>query len=124
MYQLWLRKKDEPGNAHINAVITITFLMYVNIISILLILLVTTKNEIINLPQINGNVKILIAVILVSVGILNYFLLARKRQHNKIIKEFYLESEKKRKKGMTYTILYLVVSLGIPLYIAFFTTPK
>lgn len=122
LYQLWLKKKDEPENAHINSVITITFLLYVNIMSIPLISLAASKREIINLPKVN--VKIWIAVILVSVGIFNYFLLARKRQHNRIIEEFKSESEKKRKKGMAYTIFYLIVSFGIPLYIFFFTTPK
>lgn len=123
LYQLWLKKKYEPENAHINAVITITFLLYVNIISIPLILLAALKNEIINLPQMTVNVKVWIAVILVVAGIFNYFLLARKRQHNKIIEDFISESKEKRKKGMVYTIFYLVVSLGIPLYIFFFTTP-
>jgi hypothetical protein len=124
LYCIWLKKKDEPENAHINAVITITFLLYVNIMSIPLILLAASKNEIINLPESNFNAKVWIAVILVVAGIFNYFILARKRQHNKIIEEFKSESEGKRKKGITYTILYMIVSLGIPLYIFFFTTPK
>lgn len=124
LYQLWLKKKDETENAHINAVITITFLLWVNIINIPLIFLAITKREIINLPQVNFNVKIWIAVILVSAGLFNYFLLARKRQHNKIIEELKNESEEKRRKGMAYAILYLIISFGIPLYIFFFTTPK
>lgn len=119
-----MKKKDEPENAHINAVITISFLLYVNIISIPLIFLAASKNEIINLPQMNVNVKIWIAVILVSLGIFNYFLLGRKRQHNKIIEEFKSESKEKRKKGTMFTIFYLIVSFVIPLYIFFFTTPK
>jgi hypothetical protein len=53
------------------------------------------------------------------VCIFNYFILAQKRRHNKIIEEFKSESEGKRKKGMVYTVLYLKVSLGIPLYIFF-----
>lgn len=124
LYCIWLKKKDEPENAHINAAITITFLLYVNIMSIPLILLAASKNEIINLPESNFNAKVWIAVILVVAGIFNYFILARKRQHNKIIEEFKSESEGKRKKGITYTILYMIVSFGIPLYIFFFTTPK
>lgn len=124
LYCIWLKKRDEPENAHINAVITITFLLYVNIISIPLILMAVYKNEIINLPEINFNVKVWIAVILVGVGIFNYFILARKRQHNKIIEEYKPESKENRKKGMAYTILYLIVSFAIPLYIFFFTIPK
>ncbi len=124
LYRIWLKKKDEPENAHINAVITITFLLYVNIISIPLILVAISKNEIINLPEINTNIKILIVVFLCGVGALNYFLLGRKKQRHKIIEEFKSENEKKRKNGLFFTILYLVISLGIPLYIFFFTIPK
>jgi hypothetical protein len=123
LYCIWLKKKDEPENAHINAVITITFLLYVNIMSIPLILLAASKNEIINLPESNLNVKVWIAAILVVTGIFNYFILARKRQHNKIVEEFKSKSVEKRKKGITYTIFYMIVSFGIPLYIFFFTTP-
>jgi len=49
-------------------------------------------------------VKVWIAVILVVAGIFNYFLLARKRQHNKIVEEFKSESKEKRKKGMMYLV--------------------
>ncbi|MBT3208713.1 MAG: hypothetical protein HN704_15250 [Bacteroidetes bacterium] len=124
LYCIWLKKKDEPENARINAVITITFLLYVNIVSIPLILLAIHKNEIINLPEIGSNVKIWIGLILVGAGIMNYFILARKKEHAKIIEEFKMENKSKRKKGMVYTILYLIVSFGIPLYIFLFTTPK
>lgn len=51
-----------------------------------------------------------------------YYLHAKK-QHEKIFEEFKSESEAKRKRGMVYTILYLIVSFGTPLYIAFFIQP-
>jgi|SRR5690554_6727910 len=98
LYCIWLKKKDEVENAHINAVITITFLMYVNIMSIPLVIMAVYKYEIINLPEINFNVKIWIVGVLIGTGILNYFLLARKKQHVKIVEEFKLEREEKRKK--------------------------
>lgn len=124
LYCIWLKKNDESENAHINAVITITFLLYVNIISIPLILMAAFKNEIINLPEINFSVKFWIMAIFVGAGIFNYLSLARKKQHNTIIEQFKSESEEKSRKGMMCTILYLIVSLGIPLYIFFFTTPS
>lgn len=123
LYCIWLRKKDEPENAHINAVITITFLVYVNIISFPLVWLAAFKNEVINLPEVNTKVKVWIAGILVVTGLLNYFILARKKKHEIIVEEFNEESDKQRKKGLFYTWLYIVISLGIPLYIFFFTTP-
>ena len=124
LYCIWLRKKDEPENAHINAVITITFLIYVNIISITLVWLAAFKSEVINLPEVNTEVKIWIAGLLVVTGLLNYFILARKKKHKIIVEKFNKESDKQRKKGLFYTWLYIVISLGIPLYIFFFTTPR
>lgn len=124
LYRIWLKKNDEPENAHINAVITITFLLYVNIISIPLILLAAYKHEIIHLPESTFNVKVWIAVILIITGIFNYLLLGRKKQHFRIIEEFKSKSEERYIKGITYTILYIIVSIGIPLCIFFFTNPK
>ena len=119
-----MKKKDEPENAHINAVITITFLTYVNLFNIPLILLAIYKYEIINLPENNMNVNVWIGIILIGAGIFNYFLLASKKQHVKILEEFKQESEGCRKKGMAYTVLFLIISFGIPLYIFLFTSPK
>jgi len=119
-----LKKKDEPENAHINAVITITFLLYVNIMSIPLTFVATLKNEIISLPEINMNVKVWIVIFLIGVGTLNYMLLGRKKRHNKIVEEFKAKSVWSKKNDYYFTMLYLVVSLSIPLYIFFFTTPK
>ncbi len=124
LYRIWLKKKDEPENAHINAVITISFLLYVNMMSIPLALVAIFKNEVINLPEINMEVKVWIVTFLIGVGIFNYILLGRKKKHNKIVEEFKVESERKKKNGFYFTVLYLVISLSIPLYIFFFTTPK
>jgi hypothetical protein len=118
-----LKKKDEPENAHINAVITITFLLYVNLFSVPIISLAAFEKRILNLPESNFEVKALIALILIVAGLFNFFLLARKKQHINIIDEFKMESEEKKEKGMLYTVLYLIISLGIPFCVFFFTTP-
>ncbi|WP_282036655.1 hypothetical protein [Saccharicrinis aurantiacus] len=123
LFLLWLKKKDEPENAHINAVITITFLLYTNLMSIPLSLVAIFKNEIIAIPEINTNVKIWIAIFLIGVGILNYMLLGRKREHNKIVTEFMASSKRIKRNSFYYTLLYIVTSLSIPFYIFFFTTP-
>lgn len=123
LYRIWLKKKDEVENARINAVLTLTFSLCINIINIPLILLVLLKTEIIRLSEIDANEYIFIPIVFLVGGIFNYLLLARKKQHKKIIEEFKSECEAKRKRGMMFTILYLVMSIGIPLYIAFFTTP-
>ena len=124
LFSIWLKKKDEYENARINAVITITFLIYVNAFSIPLVFLAISKNEIVNLPENNLSTLIWIAVFLLFVGVLNYFSLARKECHNRIIDEFKAESQVKRKKGLILTTLYLIISFSIPLIIFFFTTPK
>jgi hypothetical protein len=123
LYCIWLKKKDEPENAAINAVITLTFLLYVNLFSIPLLVMAIYKKDFINLPEINLNRSVWLSVILIGTGILNYFSLARKRQHDKIFEEFKMESKGKSKKGIIYTLLYLTISLGIPLYIFLFTSP-
>ncbi len=123
LYCIWLKKKDEVENARINAVMILTFTLYANFMNILLIILVLTKKDILKLTEINADMRIVIPAILVTGGIINYLLLARKKPHEKIIEEFKSESEAKRKRGMMFTILYLIMSYGIPLYIAFFITP-
>lgn len=124
LFCIWQKKTDEPENAHINAVLTITFLIYTNIMSIPLSYLALTGKEILNIPEITFNVKVWIIILLVLTGILNYFLLASKKQHNKIIQENIGQDEDKRKLGMLFTTIYIVISFAIPLYIFFFTNPK
>ncbi len=117
LFRLWLRKKDESENARINAIITITFLSYVNIMNMPLILFAVNKYVIFDLPDININVKVWIVSLLFATGILNYVLLARKQRHTRIIDEFKLEDNHKRKKGIVLTVFYLIISLVIPLFI-------
>ena len=124
LYSLWLKRKGEQKDAHINAVITLTFLLYLNIISIPLISLAVFNYELVDMPGIDDRIKILIILILIGTGLLNYFLFARKEQHQRIIDEFASESDKKRKLGMLIAIFYIVISLGIPLYIFLFTIPQ
>lgn len=81
------------------------------------------SREIIRLPEINMNINALIVIVVIGAGIFNYLLLARKKQHIKIIEEFKMESERKRKRGIIYTVLYLAISFGIPLYVFLFISP-
>jgi len=123
LYKMWLKKKDEPQNARINAVMTITILLYVNIISVPLVALAFYKKEIIHLPDISMKVKLCIATCLIVIGILNFVLLGRKKQHNKIVKKFKAIEKNNKQNGYYFTIMYLIISLGIPLYVFLFTTP-
>ncbi|WP_298651244.1 hypothetical protein [uncultured Proteiniphilum sp.] len=112
-----MKKKDEVENARINAVMTLTFLLYMNFMTVELVSLAFFKKEIIGVSEINANEYIFIPIIFLVNVIINYLLLARKKQHEKIIEEFKSESEAKRKRGMVLTVLYLIMSYGIPLYI-------
>ena len=125
---LWLRKKDEPENARINAVLTISALLFLNILNIFIIIVIADKNKLIdlpdfNLPEINFDTKVWIVGVLFVVAVLNYLLLARKKQFLKIIEEFELESVEEKRRGIIRTVFLLIGSLGFPIYIFLFTTP-
>jgi len=119
-YCLWLKKKDEPENAHINAVMSITILIYMNLLDFLFIFSTIFKDVKLKLPVVSTNVKIVICTIMISFGLLNYFLLAYKKKYLKLIKEFKDETEKQRKRGTIYVWIYAIVTIGIPFFILFF----
>jgi hypothetical protein len=75
------------------------------------------------LPEADLSMKINLAVGMITLGIINYFILGRKKQHIKIVKEF---SSYKENYGKTklYTIIYITITLLIPLYILLFTSPN
>ena len=123
LYCIWLKKKDEPENAQINSVMTITFLVYTNIISIPLLIAAIFKVAIINWPETTLTIKIVIVGIGLSGMIVNYFFLARKKQHLRILELFSNETIEQRKKGILYVWLYIIISISIPLFIGFFTNP-
>lgn len=122
LFCIWLKKKDEPENAYINAVITISFLVCLNILSIPLILMALFGKDIITIPELPD--KWIIFTIVIGYGISQYFLLAHKKKYIKIIEKYKDETELKRKRGLLYSWIYIIISIGIPIYIFFFTIPK
>jgi len=123
LFCFWLRKNDETANAYMNAIITITFLLYINILSIPLVYLAIFDKEMVKLPMSSAEVKAGIVSLLILLGFMNYILLAYKNKYIKIKEEFKVEKEKKRKKGTFIVVVYLIISLSIPIYIFLFTTP-
>ena len=119
-YCLWLKKKDEPENAHINAVMSITILIYMNLLDFLFIFSTIFKDVKLKLPVVSTNVKIVICTIMISFGLLNYFLLAYKKKYLKIVEEFKNETEKQRKRGTLYVWIYAIVTIGFPFFVLFF----
>jgi hypothetical protein len=50
----------------------------------------------------------------ISYCFLNWFFLAREKQHQKIIEEFKNETEQQSRRGMIATIIFIFISLGAP----------
>ena len=123
LFKIWLKRKNEVNIAHINSVISITLLVCVNLLSIPLILMALFNLKLSFLPEADLSMKINLAVGMITLGIINYFILGRKKQHIKIVKEF---SSYKENYGKTklYTIIYITITLLIPLYILLFTSPN
>lgn len=119
---MWLRRKSETDIAHLNAVISIAFLIFLNIVSIPLVLMTIFGKDIITIPELPPSWVLFIIVIIY--GICHYFILAHKKKYLKIAEEFKGESEEKSKKGNLYVWIYIILSIGVPLYIFFFTTPR
>lgn len=122
-YCLWLKKKDEPENAHINAVLSLTFLVYLNLIDIPYISFAILKKDIFHLPHTSFTIKIIICIVMIGIGLLNYFLLAYKKKYLKIVEEFNSESEEQRERGILFVWIYAIITIGIPLFILFFIHP-
>jgi len=58
LFCIWLKKRDEPENAHINAIISISFLVCINIISIPLILMAVFGTDTISFPEIKQSPEV------------------------------------------------------------------
>ncbi|WP_421921218.1 hypothetical protein [Marinifilum sp.] len=121
LFLLWQKKKDEPENAKINAILTITFAMYLNILSTPLIALAFLKKDLVVMPELKS--KVIIVLLLIMVGIINYTFLAKKDKHNKIIKKFAQERSNQLNFSKFLVFVYLAISFGLPLYIFLFTVP-
>ena len=117
-----MKKKNELDNARINAVITITFSLYVNFMNFFLILLVAFKGNIFKLPEQSLKVNIVIVIFLILIGILNYLILGREKQHKRIVDKFYSNDYKKKQIGVCTAVIYLLLTFGIPLSIFLFIT--
>lgn len=112
LYLLWLRKKDEKSNAKINAVITLTFFSYINFLTIYLLIFAFWKDFKNHMPGLS-NYKYEIVGVLTLIGILNYFHLGRKRNHDNIVREF----SPQKNSYIINSSLYLIVSFMLPILI-------
>lgn len=119
--KLWKKKKDEVENAPINAIITITFFTYLNLITLLLIIFSVFGRVIFDFQDFN---KWNIIYFLIGLGIINYIILMRKGKYKKIVNRFNKLDFKLQKVGYRFTIAYLIASLLLPFTIMIFTIPN
>ena len=109
-------------NAPYNAVITLSFLVCVNVASVPLVLAAIFGKDTFALPELPD--KWVIFLVVIGFGVSQYFLLVHNKKFVRIIERYKDETEKQRKRGLLYAWFYIFISIGTPLYIAFFTTPK
>jgi hypothetical protein len=117
LVKLWSKKKDEVRDAPINGIITITFFLYMNIMSIPLLLMFVCDTSVIPYPHFN---KYYIALILFIFAFFNYWLLLRKGKTKEIFDRFNKLDNRTLKIGYRLTIFYLILSASIPLTILLF----
>lgn len=122
LFCIWQKKRNERNIAHINAIISVSFLVCINVVSIPLVLMALLGSDIFSFPEMNRKWPIFLVV--VFFGIIQYYLLVHNKKHLQIVKEFEDETDVQRQRSIFYTWLYMLLSIGIPLYIFFFTTPR
>ena len=118
-YCIWKRKKDEKKSAHINAVITITFMFYLNIIDISIIILFFLNDKMKKFSIATPNLKIGVVIFMIFLGLINYYRLAYNGKYLDIIKEFENISTKKDKIDNIFVWIYIILSIGIPVFFVF-----
>ncbi|GEM_PF-1469481 len=122
LYFIWKRKTDEVENARINAVITLTFSLFANGLSFVLILLIFFEIDLI--PDLaKGQFHLFIGLPLIMIGVINWFALGRSEAHQKIQEKFEESSLFIQKCASKIVWFYLLISFGIPMFIFSFFEP-
>ena len=114
MYNWGLKKKSDTPVA--NVVITLTFVHFVQLFTIYLILLKF-------FPQINifNNVDgLYVGIFLIIIGIIHYFLIYNKKRWELYMEEFNNEDITERKRGNRLVLFYLIGSIVLFFFIASF----
>jgi hypothetical protein len=122
LFLIWSKKKNEQSSAKINAIITLTFLLYCNVLTVPLLYMHIFRASLFHIGEVTLNVKFIIAFLLIAGGIFNYFFLC-KYKHLQIENLFYSKTDKIRKIAVFFTYIYLFASFLIPIYILFNATP-
>ena len=111
----WAKRRDKIEVAKHTAFVTLTFLVYINLLSILLGLKAYFNFAI---EMILGEVqKWHYLLLLIILSLPQYFILLYKKKYLDIIEEFKDETQKEKKRSNIITILYIIASL----FVFFFT---
>jgi len=105
LYSWGLNKKSDTPVA--NVVITLTFVHFVQLFTIYLVLLKF-------FPRINifNNVgSVYVGIFLIIIGVMHYFLIYNKKRWETYLEEFKGEDAAKSKKGHILVLLYLIGSI-------------
>jgi len=110
-------------NARINAVITLTFSLFANGLSFVLILLIYFEIDLV--PKLaDGEFHLFIGLPLIMIGVINWVALGRFDAHQLIQAKFETSSMFPQKKTSKIVWLYLTISFGLPMLIFFFFEPQ
>ncbi len=117
LYCLWLLKKDEKDKAHINAAISISFLIGINVLTIpILFIPLFWKYPNLSVPP---TFKWLVFSLVFGLELVNTIILLSKHRYLKIIHYFTNEDEQKRKKGIVIAIVYVIITICFPILYGF-----
>lgn len=110
IYSWNLRKWGENDVPHINALIGVSFLIYVNCYTIIVLINVLTGISIIELVRID---KLKLIFGMVIIGGVNYFLFIHKEKYKFLACKFEDESESRKKINFYFCVIYVISSFII-----------
>jgi len=115
IYDWNLRAWGESDMPQYNAIIGVSFLMFLNIIGIFIAIEALTGNQyFLFLPK--GEYYAAATCLLLL--LFNYFLLVRNGKYLTITEEFKKENSLQKRKGLVFVWLYVIGSFAIPLLLA------
>jgi len=118
IYDWNLRAWGESDLPQYNAIIGISFLIYLNIVSIFIAIeTLTGKQYLLFAP----NTDYYIAATFLILLVFNYFLLVRNRKYLKIAEEFKGENSIQKRKGLFFIWLYVIGSFAMLILLVWVT---
>ncbi len=117
IHRYWRRKKSRKDNAHIDAILTLSFSFISLFIIIFILPLVTlAKQNHITLDDF-PEFKVVMMTLFVIYSIFNHFYFLSNNRFKDIFLKYVKESDEQKRKGNIYTIIFIIISLGtLPIF--------